>query len=153
MDKNELNHKNDEMLERYLKTIQGNETQITDLRILKDKMETKLRDSFQEINKASEQIGKLQEEFNKKKSTLKTRNSIIKKQENIINQKIEEVGNLENNITELQRQTNFKDNEIKKFEIEMGDVKKKLEELQQKLTNSNDSKSFWWLKISDHLSE
>lgn len=90
-DKDEINNKNDGIIERYLLTIKDNEQQIGDLRHAKEKLEGKLKDCFQEINKASEQISKLQEAFNKNKSTLKTRNNIIKKQEAIIVQKTEEM--------------------------------------------------------------
>lgn len=141
-DKNEMNNKNDGIIDRYLTTIKQNEQLIQDLRNAKNKLESKLKDSFQEINKASEQISKLQEEFNKKKSTLKTRNNIIKKQESIVNQKQDEINSLSNTITDGQRETNQKDTENKKLMIEIEDLKKKLEELQTKLSNSNEMISY-----------
>lgn len=150
VDKDQINNKNDGIIDRYLSSIKQNEQQIQDLRNAKEKLESKLKDSFLEINKASEQISKLQDEFNKKKSTLKTRNNIIKKQEAVVNQKLEDIASLSNNVTEWQRESNQKDTEIKKLFIEIEDLKKKLEELQIKLSNSNEMISYLNTQLNDN---
>ena len=45
-DKNQINNKNDGIIDRYLTTIKQNEQQIQDLRNAKIKLESKLKDSF-----------------------------------------------------------------------------------------------------------
>lgn len=135
-DKEELNQKLSTLLQTNSEFKGHQDDTMSMLKATISKLEDKLQQSANEINKGNSIIQKLQSDLKAGKQKLKLKNTVVLQQENVISQKQEHLDSSEKQMYTLKRELDKKDENIRDLERLISDLKGKLED-NQKALDSN----------------
>lgn len=134
--KDEINRKNEELIQTSNSQKANLEETIAGLKKQVEKLEKKVFDANEEINKGSEYIEQLEHNIATQKEKLNTKNAVIKGQEQTISQNQDKLDALTRNVNELQRDLDVKQLRVKELENIVEDQKGKLLESQKAIENN-----------------
>ena len=135
-DKDELNQKLSTLLQTNSEFKGHQDDTMSMLKATISKLEDKLQQSANEINKGNSIIQKLQSDLKAGKQKLKLKNSVVLQQENVISQKQEHLDTSEKQLYQMKRELDKRDENVRDLERLISDLKAKLEE-NQKALDSN----------------
>ena len=135
-DKEELNQKLSTLLQTNSEFKGHQDDTMSMLKATVSKLEDKLQQSANEINKGNSIIQKLQSENKAGKNKLKLKNTVVLQQENVIQQKQDIIASYEKEIYAHKRELDKRDDMVKDLERLISDLRGKLEE-NQKTLDSN----------------
>jgi spindle assembly abnormal protein 6 len=135
-DKDELNQKLSALLQTNSEFKGHQDDTMSMLKATVSKLEDKLQQSVNEINKGNSIIQKLQSDLKAGKQKLKLKNTVVLQQENVIQQKHELIDANEKQLYQFKRELDKKDENIRDLERLITDLKNKLED-NQKALDSN----------------
>lgn len=148
-DKEELNQKLTALLQTNTEFKGHQDDTMSILKATISKLEDKLQQSANEINKGNSIIQKLQSDLKAGKQKLKLKNTVVLQQENVIQQKQEHIDNLDKQLFTLKRDLEKKDDNAKTLEKLNSELKAKVEEAQKVLTDNVNTINFLNSRVTD----
>ncbi|OMJ79613.1 hypothetical protein SteCoe_20343 [Stentor coeruleus] len=148
-DKEELNQKLTALIQTNSEFKGHQDDTMSMLKATISKLEDKLQQSANEINKGNSIIQKLQSDVKANKQKLKLKNTVVLQQENAIQQKQEHIDNFDKQLFVLKRDLEKKDEKIKSLENDVTELKTKLEDAQKVITDNMNTINYLNTKLNE----